>query len=510
MCCVWTILGNYVIQEFIKYFDLLNKRGPDSKNILDLKNIAMCFHRLAIMGLSDAGNQPLKLPNKDIWLTANAEIFNYKDLLENTKPVSDSDCESILYCYDKYGIEETVNKLDGEFAFTLYDRTKETLFVARDPFGVRPLFMGESKDDQTIIFSSEIKGIPDHFTISHVSPGTYMEVSKKDLSVKTTRYYEYIFPNIFNPSMYDSIYNKLVKAVEKRLVADREVGVLLSGGLDSSLVAAIASRKIRQEGGQLHTFSIGMEKGTDLKFARDVARHIGSKHHEVIKTKEEFLKAIPDVVYATESHDVTTIRASVGHYLLAKYIKENTDIKVLLGGEGADEVCGGYLYITKAPNTEEFHKECVRLLENIHLFDVTRSDRCISSQHGLESRVPFLDKDFVKTYLGTLSNHRDGGHKRLLRNVFHKTGLIPVDVILRQKEAFSDGVSPLEDSWHTIIQRHLDTVIPDNEKSEKLTKEQYYYLTLFIKFFGSKNINIIPFHWEPKWTKVKDPSARLL
>ena len=251
----------------------------------------------------------------------------------------------------------------------------------------------------------------------------------------------------------------LEESVRKRLMSDRPIGCLLSGGLDSSLISAIVAREFRKQGkGLLNTFSIGFQGSTDLQYARKVAEHIGSNHHEVLLTEKNFLDAIIPVIKTIESYDTTTVRASVGNYLISKYIKENTNITVVFNGDGSDEVAGGYLYMKNAPSSDEFHNECLRLLSEIHFFDVLRSDRSLSSKWSLESRTPFLDKSFVKTYLSLPVEYRiqssHGIEKSLLRNAFKNDNLLPESVLYRQKEAFSDGVSSSENSWHNIIKKY--------------------------------------------------------
>ena len=293
-------------------------------------------------------------------------------------------------------------------------------------------------------------------------------------------------------------------------MSERPIGCLLSGGLDSSLVAGIAAKKI---GKNLHTFSIGMAGSPDIKYAKEVADYIGSTHYEIILDKDRFLDAIDNVIQTIESFDVTTIRASVGHYLIAEYIKKHTDVKVILGGEGADELCGGYIYFQKSPSPTEFNLECIKLLKNIHLFDVLRSDRCISSKWGLESRVPFLDKDFVSFYMSIDPKLKCDGNKDLLRNAFASDYIIPDNILRRRKEAFSDGVSDVQNSWHNIIQLYMKDKVTSKECPKGFTKEEYYYRKKFIECYGTRNLNIIPFYWKPNeaWVGTqKDPSARTL
>lgn len=312
----------------------------------------------------------------------------------------------------------------------------------------------------------------------------------------------------------------LTDAVQKRLMAEREIGCLLSGGLDSSLISALVNKYY--DGPKLNTFSIGLPGSIDLKYAQTVADHLGTKHHQIEVSEDDFLNAIDKVIYAIESYDTTTVRASVGNYLVSKYISENSDCKVIFNGDGADEACCGYVYLKNAPNSLALQSESERLLKEIHYFDVLRSDRSISS-NGLEARTPFLDKAFVKYYLSIPAELKqfDGINrleKYLLRKSFDNQGLLPNDVLWRRKCAFSDGVSAKKKSWHHIIQGFVDAKISNYEFYKEssnmnhcvpLLKESYYYRKVFESYFGGHE-KLIPHFWMPKWTDAIDPSAREL
>ena len=541
MCGIFAYIGDSIDYEKLYYnFNKIKRRGPDSFQFMNMKSsIYLGFHRLSIVDQSKNGNQPFKI--NGIYLICNGEIYNHNELKKQNNFItkSNSDCEIIIHMYQKYGISDTIRNLDGVFAFMLYDSNLNKIFVGRDAFGVRPLFYGINKTQKEISFSSEMKSIsnisdevkqfkPGHYTVLNLDPDTNKVID--DIYEGRFYYwswYDYPFDtNITNKMDIDEIlYNiktKLIHAVEKRLMSDRPIGCLLSGGLDSSLICSIVSRLFKVNNkGVLNTFSIGLPGSTDLKYAKMVAEHIGSNHHEVILSEKDFLDAIPEVIYAIESYDTTTVRASTANYLIGKYIKENTDITVVYNGDGSDEQ-SGYIYLANAPTLDDFHNECISLLKNIYYFDVLRSDRSISSNWSLEARTPFLDKDFVKFYMSIdpkLKNYNNKIEKELLRKAFENDNFLPEDVLWRRKEAFSDGCSSNERSWHNIIKEHVDNIISDNDfiyKSNKymhnkpLMKESLYYRQIFEKFFPNRD-DIIPKFWLPKWCDNKvDPSAREL
>ncbi len=324
-------------------------------------------------------------------------------------------------------------------------------------------------------------------------------------------------------SYYSTIYNTLSEAVKKRVITmERNLACLLSGGLDSSLITALVSKYVPK--GQLQTYSIGMIGGSDLSYARMVSQHINSKHTEIVLTENEFFEAIQEVIYNIESYDTTTVRASVGNYLVAKYISQNSDAKVIFNGDGSDELTGGYMYFHNCPSDIEFDHECKRLLTNLQYYDVLRSDRCISC-HGLEARTPFLDRTFVHEYLSipiSVRNHNNEQdmEKHLLRKAVETMDpeLLPPPVLWRTKEAFSDGVSSQEKSWYEIIQSKLDTVYSEEEFLQKsnqykfnppTTKEQLYYREIFESHYKNRS-SVIPAFWMPRYSIATDSSARKL
>ena len=450
-----------------------------------------------------------------------AEKFGRKEAKKyKIKTTTDSDCEIILHLYDKIGMNKLCSLLDGVFAFCIYDSKKEALYSARDRYGVRPSYYGLSGDGDVII-GSEIKALSDlSKTIQHFPPGMWWS------SETPQTFYEY-FDTSYTPTRVKQseedvaleVRGLLTRAVEKRMMSDREVGSLLSGGLDSSLIASLASKCSDKP---LKTFSIGMPGSPDLDYACRVAEWIGSDHHVVELSRKDFLDAIEEVIYSIESYDTTTVRASVGNYLVGKYIKENTDVKVVLNGDGSDEVCMGYLYNQFAPSDEDFFLENLRLLREIHFFDVLRSDRSVSS-HGLEARTPFLDRDFVDYYMRIPVELKrfgtDRPEKNLLRRAFSETGILPGEVLWRTKCAFSDAVSSRDLSWHKMIQQHVDALITDQELQKHssryshctpVLKESYYYRKVFESMFGVSSVPTIPHFWMPRWTNTSDPSAREL
>jgi asparagine synthase (glutamine-hydrolysing) len=556
MCGIWALINSsYTTKDqlanYKELYDSINSRGPDKTNILHLNSNAYVFHRLAIHDLSPLGDQPfIFYANGSMYiLICNGEIYNYKDLIKkhnfefNLK--SNSDCEVILHLFLKYrNINKVASELKGEFAFVLTEisNKSEITFVCRDPFGVRPLFYSYKLNEQIISYPNKI--INKMFISSLLSgvvsldvnktkvfpPGKILTIIKStcDLELTFSDYYKYeyhIGKNISGPNLYWEITSRLINAVKTRLDSDRPIGALLSGGLDSSLVCAIASKILGVS--HLKTFSIGMKKGTDLEYAQLVASHLGCDHTEIFFTPEEGLQAIDYVLDTTETWDITTVRASVGQYLLGKYISSNTDIKVILNGDGADEVEMGYLYFYLAPDAFEAQKETEKLLKEIHRYDGLRVDRCISS-HGLEARLPFLDVDFVDYYMEIDPELKipttTRMEKQLIRDAFSTLfpDLLPESVMFRKKEAFSDGVSSKEKSWFEIISEWIDTKVTDEEYTNRnvekygncKSKESYYYRKRFNDKFN-KTLNpvwdVIPHYWLPNWIETNgEPSARVL
>lgn len=492
-----------------------SKRGPECSTYKRLDNrVHFWFHRLAINGMDDVSNQPMT--HKHLTLVCNGEIYNHKVLSQHYTMKTNSDCEVILHLYEQYGVD-SFRLLDGEFAFILYDSLKQEVIVVRDPYGVRPLYQGETEHGW--LFSSVLKSMMSNTviksTLKQVKPGTYSLYRYKNNGFYKELSYAYhsirdvVKLYLTREEYMRCAYNLLELAVIKRISSsDRPICCLLSGGLDSSIVCAIATNYYRRHGKQMHTFSIGMEGSEDLYHASLVAKHIHSIHHEVVCTEEEFLNAIPKVIDDVESYDTTTIRASVGNWLIGEHIKRETDFKVVLNGDGADELMGGYLYFNYAPSVSAFQEECYRLLEHIHHFDVLRSDRCIAS-HGLEPRTPYLDKDFTQFYLSIpVEYRRTVNEKEFIRETIERYNpeLLPSKVLWRCKEAFSDGVSGSK-MWYEIIQTKLTHYVP--KTTERLTHEQAYYKDMFMSKYPDC-LQLIPYYWMPRFVFSNDPSAKLI
>lgn len=544
MCGIWGVLGRFrqTIPNPGELLEKLKARGPEYTDcvILQQNNAALGFTRLAINGLTSAGNQPFQY--EKTYTVCNGEIYNYKQLAERwgiSLPEGTSDCAVLPHLAKHLGMSALCRTLDGVFAFLYADLENDALYIARDPYGVRPLFHGifqePDTEHTTHVWSSEIKGLPKTCTvIEPFPPGTWCKykLSSGEL-LETQVYHQYPVVKLaaFSATAENGRINAasalreaLTSAVKKRLLSDRPIGALLSGGVDSSLIAAIAARELAKTGKKLHTFSIGMPGSTDLEFAQKVADHIGSVHHNVLVKPEDFLAAIPKVIEDIESYDITSVRASVGNWLIGKFIKEHTDIKVVFNGDGSDEIGGGYIYFYAAPSDEEYEEESNRLLREIHMFDVLRSDRSMAA-HGLEARTPFLDKNVVATWraIDTAFCRPIKGkqmEKQILREAFEPTGLLPTAVLWRKKEAFSDGVSSAADSWYKrcseyaksagITMQYIE-MMKHNWHNPPKTEEAFYYRRMFEECYGVTASEVIPHMWMPRWVAgAADPSARTL
>ena len=551
MCGIWGFLGLYKqlelegsagLAEFTTLVKTLLPRGPEYMETKEIQNCFLGFTRLAINGLTSAGNQPMTSPSGKWIVVCNGEIFNYKEIATTFSIQQDylgSDCFVIPWLLEHMHVRDVCRQLDGVFAFLAYNTETHELHVGRDTFGVRPLFWGSL--EKGFAFGSEIKSLVPFKAITFFPPSCYGIFKEGSVPVieRWTALTWHKDPLLAGQrsQCIQKMNELLVESVRKRLLSDRPIGALLSGGLDSSLVAALAAKMLRKEGKQIHTFSIGLGLSPDIMAARKVAAFIGSIHHEIVMTPEEFLAAVEPVVVAVETYDITSVRASVGNWLLGKWIKENTDIKVILNGDGSDELFGGYLYFYRAPSPLAFDNEIERLLGEIHLYDVARSERSMAA-HGLESRTPFLDRQLVDAvrrmpteyFMPSVIHGKDTGcpvgfcetkEKWMLRAAFMDQCLLPEEILWRRKEAFSDGVSSRENSWFEILKRVAKekvvkkgvhyTLALEHEHNPPLTDEATWYRETFEKNFGAAAANILPHMWMPKWSpETTDPSARTL
>jgi len=505
------------IERFMEGFNKTTSRGPDDTRIVDTGKGLLGFHRLSIMGMNQLGMQPFSMQGS--YLVCNGEIYGFRSIKEALMKKGfhfqgESDCEVLLPLYFEKGVNMFA-LLDAEFALIIYDARTNEYIAARDPIGIRPLFYGYD-EKQHIIFASEAKNLVGLCQkIMPFPPGHYYRDGKficyRDMSDIRT----YLADDM--ETISKNIHDLLIQGIKKRLDADAPIGFLLSGGLDSSLVCAISSRLLDKP---IRTFAIGMEKDAiDLKYAREVADFIHSDHSEVIITKKDVIDALEKVIAALGTYDITTIRASIGMYLVCQYIHEHTDIKVILTGEISDELFG-YKYTDFAPNASEFQKEAQKRIRELYMYDVLRADRCISV-HSLEARVPFGDLCFVD-YVMHIDPQKKmniyGKGKYLLRHAFDK-GYLPYHILMREKAAFSDAVGH---SLSDELKKYANEYYSDEEfeikrkqysKATPFTKESLLYREIFEKYYPQQSHMIKDF-WMPNPTwegcQVNDPSARVL
>ena len=518
MCSIMGYLGTSIsMEEFKKHFDETISRGPDMQKIVEIESGGIIgFERLSIMGLTKEGMQPFELNNN--LLVCNGEIYCFRPIRERLSEtyhfMSTSDCEILLPLYEEKGVE-MFKELDAEFACIIYDAKKGSIVAARDPIGIRPLFYGYTEAGE-IVFASEAKNLVGLVgKVMPFPPGHYYIDGKFVCYRDMTEVKTVVDDNL--EIICGNIHDKLVEGIRKRLDADAPLGFLLSGGLDSSLVCAVSAKILKEP---IKTFAIGMSTDAiDLKYAKEVADFIGSNHQEIIITKEDVINALPDVVHLLGTFDITTIRASIGMYLVCKAIHEQTDVRVLLTGEISDELFG-YKYTDFAPNAEEFQKEAAKRIRELYMYDVLRADRCISV-NSLEARVPFGDLDFVQ-YVMSINPEKKmnvyGKGKYLLRHAF-EGDYLPEDILMREKAAFSDAVGH---SMVDYLKAYAEEKYTD-EEFEKLsakythakpfTKESLLYRELFESFYPGQGEMIVDF-WMPNksWEgcDVNDPSARVL
>ena len=505
------------LAAFEAAFERTKSRGPDATRVVDVGQGILGFHRLSIMGLHPEGMQPFERDGS--YVVCNGEIYGFEKFRQQLSGKydfhSNSDCEVLLPLYFEYGTE-MFSMLDAEFACVVYDGKAERFIAARDPIGIRPLYYGYDANG-AIVFASEPKNLMGLVArVLPFPPGHYYcdgeFVCYCDIASA-----ESVYPHD-RDRVCTNIREKLIAGVQKRLVADAKVGFLLSGGLDSSLVCAIAARESKTP---IKTFAIGMSgDAIDLKYAKQVADHIGSDHTEVIISKEDVLAALEPVVELLGTFDITTIRASIGMYLVCKYIHEHTDIRVLLTGEISDELFG-YKYTDFAPSAAAFQKEAQKRIRELHMYDVLRADRCISV-NSLEARVPFGDLDFVKYVMAITPEMKlniYGKGKYLLRRAFEGLGYLPDGILWREKAAFSDAVGhsmvdylkEYAESYYT--QEEFEARCAAYTHAQPFTKESLLYRELFEKYYPGQGDMIVDF-WMPnkEWEgcNVTDPSARVL
>ena len=518
MCSIMGYLGKTLSEEDLKpFFDRTVSRGPDMQRFVSPEGAVLGFERLSIMGLSEEGMQPFE--HKGNYIVCNGEIYGFRKIKEELIAKgysfrSDSDCEILLPMYELYGTDMFA-MLDAEFACIIYDRESGQLVAARDPIGIRPLFYGYTEKAE-IVFASEAKNLVGLTGRIYPFPPGYFYANGQ-----FTQYYDPTHVDKYTKddieTVCHNIHDKLVEGIRKRLDADAPVGFLLSGGLDSSLVCAVSARILKKP---IKTFAIGMSTDAiDLKYAKEVADFIGSDHTEVIITKEDVIKALPDVVHLLGTFDITTIRASIGMYLCCKAIHEQTDVRVILTGEISDELFG-YKYTDFAPDADAFQAEAVKRISELYMYDVLRADRCISV-NSLEARVPFGDLDFVKYVMSIdpemkLNKYNKG--KYLLRHAF-EGDYLPEGILMREKAAFSDAVGH---SMVDHLKEYAESKYTDEEFTEKIkkyehavpfTKESLLYREIFEEYYPGQSEMIVDF-WMPnkEWEgcNVDDPSARVL
>ena len=566
------------VKRLFADFAKIQHRGPDNSQFQNYvastssgtMSYIFGFHRLAINGLGTEGNQPFSLGKCK--LVCNGEIYNYKDLVKKydleSACTSNSDCEVILHLYQRIGIEATLNALDGVFALVLYDGAREKTYVARDPFGVRSLYIGTELETASIT-PSQFSVASEMKALSHCAPGQvaqfpsgcYFEYDNTICRGNYFAYYKYISLDMVNlvnvktsivfreetavsvtsPTTLslEHLRDLFVRAVTKRMMSDRPIGALLSGGLDSSLVTAVLcqlANKRNHNQLKLNTYSIGLSGSVDLYWAKRVSEFLGTSHHEVCVSESDFLNAIETTIEQTESYDTTTIRASVGNYLVSKYISDTTSDVVIYCGDMSDEIFGSYRGFCNAKTDCEFEVENERMVNDVRFFDLLRSDKSISGC-GLEARVPFADKALVEYVMRLDPKHKRFNtgsfiEKSILRCAFdalnEDDAILPSEVLWRRKEAFSDGVSAQPEAsqsqsqpprtWIDMIRDYVNERVSDQEYAIERTKyvhntpydkESYYYRKVFERLYPGRE-KVIPYFWRHPFCQELDPSARLL
>ena len=535
-------------RKALKMSQKIRHRGPDWSGIYCGGSAILAHERLSIVD-PESGGQPLFSPDRKQVLAVNGEIYNHQEIRRlyagKYEFQTGSDCEVILALYREKGIN-FLEDLNGIFAFVLYDEEKDAFLIARDPIGVIPLYIGYDSDGSVYV-ASELKALEgfcekyEPFLPGHYLWSEELRVKSEEFKLPLKRYYQrdwFDYEAVKNnPASVDAIHDALTDAVKRQLMSDVPYGVLLSGGLDSSVISAIAEKfsehrieddsKTKAYWPHLHSFAVGLKGAPDLAKAKLVADHIGTVHHEINYTIQEGLDAIRDVIYFIETYDVTTVRASTPMYLLARVIK-SMGIKMVLSGEGADEIFGGYLYFHKAPTAKDFHEETVRKLSKLYMYDCLRANKSLSAW-GVEGRVPFLDKEFLDVAMRTNPEAKmcpgTTMEKRIVREAF--ADLLPEEVAWRQKEQFSDGVGY---SWIDTLKQITSEAVTDEQMAHAAerfpinppqNKEEYYYRSIFAEHFPSDSAaksvpseasvacsTAIALEWDEAFKNMNDPSGR--
>jgi len=518
MCGILAVIGSKNVKrdtelarEFAKR---LSHRGPDESGIhIDDYGNILCHERLSIMDVA-SGKQPIQ-GSGNAWMIHNGEIYNYPQLRESLTETTfrtKSDSEVIVKLWERYG-EKALEKLDGIFAFVVVEGAE--VFVARDPMGIKPLYYGQDTDGAWW-FASEAKALMSVCTnVNEFAPGHYF-THRTGL----VRYYNPTWKTATPTSDSAKLRATLERVVKNQLMSDVEVGVLLSGGLDSSLISSIVVREMKKIGKKVKSFSVGTNKDAqDIVAARKVAAYLGTDHHEVIFSVEEGVKTLDDIIYKLETYDITTIRASTPMYILAKYIAKQ-GVKVVLSGEGADEIFGGYLYFNNAPSAQDFHEETIRRIFRLHTADVLRADRSTAGA-GVEARVPFLDVNFLDVAMRIRPEDKmivKGARmeKFILREAFdlNDDPYLPRDILWRQKEQFSDGVGY---NWIDTLKAHTEEAVTDAVFATRdslyphntpATKEAFFYRQKYASMFANTSLQKLVQRWVPRWQTNTDPSGR--
>lgn len=519
MCGILAIIGKGKDEQLVKQLSKrMSHRGPDESDMHVTENGHILSHeRLSIIDLH-SGKQPIK-GTSTAYMVHNGEIYNHQELREGILKShtfkTKSDSEVIVHLYEAFKYD-FLHLLDGDFAFVVIDG--DDYIAGRDPLGVKPLYYGMDERGR-MYFSSEMKPIADQCkTFSTFPPGHYYTPSTGFVKYYKPAYEDYkIATQEFDP---EKLRNALTEATRKRLMSDVPIGVLLSGGLDSSLTSSIASRLLKEKGKELHSFSIGLDANApDALAAKKVADFLGTTHHEIHFTIEQGIEILDKLIWHLETYDVTSVRASTPMYFLSKAITD-LGIKVVLSGEGADEVFGGYLYFRNAPTTEDFQKETIERVQKLFTADLLRADKSTMA-HGLEARVPFLDKAFLDVAMTIKPEEKqpktyNGKEKYILRKAFDTPDnpYLPEEVLWRQKEQFSDGVgynwidTLIEYCASQVTDKQLDGSAEEFPYNTPTTKEAYYYRTIFNKYYPQLSAAQTVRKWIPKWQENQDPSGR--